>query len=145
MPDLKDETKRDSARRVRAMIANAAGYPAKRGPHDRWEPSDLGAKPSGKGPRGWRRKSPADESMTRGVNGWLATVKVDGPGRYMATVARYFNAREDALEKAVEHSGEWKGLVHPELDNGKRHYRLAMSRVFDDCDEAMAVCDEVME
>lgn len=131
MPELTDETKAESAQRIRRHQANAAPYP------------HPPKKPDGKGPTGWRRKSPADETMRHGFNKWVATVSGDAyaPGCYTARLVKYFDDRSEAIRAIPD---DWYALVMPYKLEHRTQYRLTMSKVFDDCDEAMAIADEVM-
>ena len=127
MPRRTEQSTVESERRIRAFRENAAAYPH----------PGMGPKPDGKGPRGWRRKSPADETMTRGVNQWVATVKPDAPGKYMVSLRKFFDTRDAAYALVPT---EWTALIMPV--GGQ--FRLTLSYVVDDADEAMHLADEVM-
>lgn len=101
-------------------------------------------KPLGKGPKGWRRSIGDGESLSHGKNGWLASVRPDRPGTVMCSLVRYFEARNAAVDFMGQDLFEdWRGLVSKAHD-GKGNYRLVLSKVFEDADEAMLVADEVM-
>ena len=127
MGKLREETRLESQRRIRVFQQNARPYPH----------PGMGPKPDGKGPRGWRRKSPADETMTRGVNQWVATVKPDTPGKYMLSLRKFFDTRDAAYALVPT---EWTALIMPV--GGQ--FRLTLSYVVEDADEAMHLADEVM-
>lgn len=104
-------------------------------------------RPFGKGLKGWRRSMYDGQTQTHGKNRWLATVRPDGPGSYMASVAKHFDSREAAQATAALHAAGvdgWTSLVWPTPDARRGPYRLVLSRSFADADEAMVEADGVM-
>ena len=75
--------------------------------------------------------------MIRGVNQWVATVKPDAPGQYMVSLLKFFDTRDEAYKLVPT---EWTALIMPVGSQ----YRLTLSYVVEDADEAMHLADEVM-
>ena len=106
MPALKDETRQESAARIRAHTANSAPYPHR------------GVVKGNGLPRGWRRSGDG-ETVYRKRNGWLCVVRTahsseQGPfvavGRRDQAQGQWFRWQghrtlEDALAKADEVMG----------------------------------------